>query len=243
MTYRRRIRPRRGFTLIESLIGMVVFFLVICGSLDFFGTSARVFSRLLGREENRQAAWAALDRIRSDIREAGSGLARPIRLGAVSGFERAGERWILTAAEAAPALIAAPAAGATTLAVSKTDEAWIGRGLCLCDGSGGETAVITASEEGTLTLAGPLKRSYRVEETQLAVLRKTALYLDAASGVLRRKIDASPAQPLLEEVETFSLFVDSTGCLIQAPLSLSAAPEDIYALKVLARNAALAKTS
>lgn len=239
----RRRRSRRGFTLIESLIGMLVFFMVICGSLEFFGTSTRVFSRLLGRQENRQAAWAALERIRSDIREAGSGLARAIRLGVLKGFEQIDDRWILISAAAGPALSAAPAAGATVLAANETDKDWIGRELCLHDGSGGEIAVISGVGEGTLTLAAPLQRIYRAEETELSVLRKTALYLDSGSAVLRRKIDASPAQPLLEEVDTLTLSIDSSGCLFQARLSLSSAPEEFYALKILARNAALAKTS
>jgi len=232
----------RGFTLLESLVGMVIFLLVICGSLEFFGTSARIFSRLLGRQENRQAAWAALDRIRADIREAGRGLARPIRLGVLSGFEQADDRWILVAAEANLALRADPAAGTTILSVSDAVGDWAGRALCLCDGRKGETAVISSAGNGTLALAAPLLQSYRAAETSSAVLRKTAVYLDAGSHILRRKIDSSPAQPLLEDVQTFALSVDSAGDLAMVRLSLSSAPEEFYALKILARNAALGKS-
>lgn len=242
MILRRRARARRGFTLLESLIGMLISFMIIGGSLEFFGTSARVFSRLLGRQENRQAAWAALDRIRSDVRGAGRGLSRAIRLGIVPGFEESAGRWILTAAEAAPALIADPPAGASVLAVSNADEDWIGRGLCLCGESGGEIAVIAGAGEEALALAAPLQRSYRAGETSLAVLRKITLYLDAGSGILRRKIDASPAQPLLEGVETFVLSAAPGDCLVQARLSFISAPEEFYVLKILARNTALART-
>ncbi|MHB8054056.1 MAG: PulJ/GspJ family protein [Candidatus Aminicenantales bacterium] len=231
----------RGFTLLESLIGMFIFFLVLCGSLEFFGTSARVFSRLLGRQENRQAAWAALDRIRADIREAGSGLARPIRLGVLSGFEQTEGRWTLVAAEASPALGADATAGTATLSVSGTVGNWTGRSLCLCDGSNGETAVVLSAGDGSLTLTEPLHRSYRADEASLAVLRKTAFYLDADSHILRRKIDSSPAQPLLEDVQTFDLDTDSVNGLVRSRLSLISAPEEFYALKILARNAALGK--
>lgn len=231
-----------GFTLLESLIGMLIFFLVICGSLEFFGTSARVFSRLLGRQENRQAAWAALDRIRADVREAGSGLARAIRLGVLSGFEQADDRLTLVAAEASPALDTDAAAGTMVLSVSGAAEEWAGRALCLCDRINGETAVISSAGDGRLTLAEPLRRGYRAAETSLAVLRKTGVYLDAGSNVLRRKIDASPAQPLLEDVQTLALSVDSAGGLVRARLSLISAPEEFYALQILARNTALGKS-
>jgi hypothetical protein len=44
-------------------------------------------------------------------------------------------------------------------------------------------------------------------------------------------------------VDTFSLTADSGGCLLRARLSLRSAPEEFYELTILARNAALGKTS
>jgi len=232
---------KKGFSLIESLLATIISLLFICASLEFFGTARRVFFRLRDRQERSQAAWAALDKIRADLRAAGFGLVRPTRLGLVSGFEQDGEKWILIRSGGEPALSADAWAGQTTLAVNQADESWAGRTICLFDRTRGETAQVRSSEDGTLELAGPLLNDYRAGETGAVVLQKTTLYLDPAQHVLRRKADASPAQPLLENVGSFVLSIDAGRCLAEVRLSLGAAPEKIYALSILARNAALGK--
>ena len=113
--------------------------------------------------------------------------------------------------------------------------------LCLFDGSKGETAVISSAEDGILTLARRFFATTGRRKPRLAVLRKTALYLDAEQRVLRRKIDSSPAQPLLEDVSIVRPSSIPRTCLAEARLSLGSAPEESYALKILARNAALGK--
>ena len=231
----------RGFSLLESLISLSVFFLIFAGSLEFFDTARRVFFRLQSRQENRQAAWAALDRIRTDVLAAGQGLARPMRLGLLTPAEQKDGRWVFVRAEASPPLSADPRAGQTTLALAETDEAWIGRTVCLYDKRKGETAIIQSSENGTLTLSSPLHSDYRASDSAAAILRTTAVYLDAGQNVLRRKIDSSPAQPLLEDVCSFAFFLDSGTCLAETRLSLASEPEESYALKIMARNASLGK--
>ena len=72
----------------------------------------------VARARAAQAAWAALDRIRSDVLLAGRGLVRPMRLGIVAPAEEAGGRWVLVRAGAAPVLTAGPRAGETTVAVA-----------------------------------------------------------------------------------------------------------------------------
>lgn len=232
---------RKGFTLLEFLLGTLIFLLMVIGSLEFFGTSRRVFFRLRTRQENSQAAWAALDKIRSDVLLAGQGLARPIRLGLVSGFEQDGDRWILNRAEAGPELTADPSSGQTILAVDAADEDWAGKTICLFDRTKGEAAQVQSSGGGFIILASPLLHDYRAGEASAVVLRKTAVYLDEGPHILRRKADASPAQPLLEEVGSFAFTLDFDRCLASVRLELQAAPEKAYALTILARNAALGK--
>jgi len=234
-------RGVRGFSLLESLISLLIFFLIFAGSLEFFGTVRRVFFRLQSRQENRQAAWAALDKIRTDVLAAGQGLARPMRLGLLAPVEQIDGRWVLVRTEASPPLSADPRTGWTTLAVVESDEDWAGRTVCLYDKIKGETAIIRSSENGILTLSSPLQYDYLASESAAAVLRTTAVYLDAGQNVLRRKTDSSPAQPLLEDVCSFAFFFDSGTCLAETRLSLASEPEESYALKILARNAALGK--
>jgi hypothetical protein len=131
---RKRAEDRSpGFSLLEALLSLTIFFLIFAGSLEFFGTARRVFFRLLSRQENHQAAWAALDRIRSDVLLAGRGLVRPMRLGIVAPAEEAGGRWVLVRAGAAPVLTAGPRAGETTVAVAGANPDWAGKTLCLYD--------------------------------------------------------------------------------------------------------------
>jgi hypothetical protein len=230
---------RKGFSLLESLIGLTIMFLVVCGSLESFGTARRVFYRLRLRQENSQAAWAALDKIRFDIRLAGQGLLRPMRLGLVSAFEADGSTWVFYRGGGQTILLSDASAGQTYLEADAVGEDWDGRTVCLFDRTKGETAVVVAAAGGRLELAEPLTRAYPAAETRVIVLRQTSFYLDGGTNILRRKADASPAQPLCEGVGAFSLSLDSDRFLAEVRLSLSSAPEKIYGLSILAPNAAL----
>lgn len=230
---------KKGFSLLENLVGLTVFFLIVCGTLEFFGTARRVFFRLRAREESCQAAWAALDRIRADVLAAGQGLARPMRLGLVSGFEQADGRWVLLRAGAAPRLTADAVSGQTRLTVSQTEETWSGRILAVFEANHGEIVEIQSSADGILELSTPLASGYRSACASVAILQKTTLYLDDEQHILRRKADASPAQPLCENVHSFDLAFEAGRALAAVRLALASAPEKSYALTILARNTAL----
>jgi hypothetical protein len=230
---------RKGFSLLESLLASLIFLLIMCGSLEFFGTARRVFFRLRDRQENSQAVWSALEKIRSDLVSAGEGLARPMRLGLVSGIERDGDRWVLTREGKRSALTADAASGQTTLAVNAAEEDWAGRTLCLFDQFQGETIGVRNAGDGLLELESPLAHGYRGTDTVALILQKTVVYLDEGQSVLRRKADASPAQPLLENVLSFDMAFDFAKCLAELRLTVGPAPEKSYALSILARNAAL----
>lgn len=232
---------KKGFSLLESLLGLLIFSLIILGSLEFFGTVQTVFFRIQSSHENRQAAWAALERIRTDFVLAGQGLARAMRLGLLNGVERQGETWILVRANRFAKPTADLISGRTDMNVTDADEDSAGRTLCLFDEAKGETAVIQAAGDGILTLSSPLRFDYRAAETKVIILQKTSIFLDASKGVLRRKSDEASAQPLLEEVQAFNLSFDPASCLALARISLSSAPEEFYEIQILAKNAALGK--
>jgi len=232
---------KKGFSLLESLLGFLIFSLIILGSLEFFGTVQTVFFRLQSSQENRQAAWVALERIRTDFVLAGQGLVRPMRLGLINGVDREGETWILVRANRVAKLTADLLSGRTEMNVTDAGPDSAGRTLCLFDEAKGETAVIQAAGDGILTLATPLRFDYRAAETQVIILQKISIYLDASKGVLRRKSDGASAQPLLEEVQAFTLGFDPASCLALAQISLASAPEEFYEIQILAKNAALGK--
>jgi len=241
---KRQIRPSlKGFSLLESLLGLVIFFMIILGSMEFFATVRTVFFRLKTKQETHQSAWIALDKIRSDLLSAGQGLARPMRMGLVAGIEKTGETWVLVRANRSLSLISDLIAGGTSLEATNADEDMAGRTLCLFDETKGETVLITTVEDGRLALSAPLRYGYRAEEAKVIGLQKTSIYLDSGKNILRHKTDGASAQPLLEDVHSFALSFDQGTCLAATQLAFSSAPEDFYEIKIMARNVALGKTS
>jgi hypothetical protein len=242
MKKRRKRLSQNGYSLLESLLSLVIFLLIILGSMEFFATIRTVFFRLQAKQETRQSAWIALEKIRTDLLLAGQGLTRPIRMGLVAGVENKGEIWILVRANRSLSLISDPIAGGTSLEVLDADEDMSGRSLCLFDETKGETILISTAGDGRLTPSAPLRYSYRAEEAKVIVLQKTSIYLDSGKNVLRHKTDGASAQPLLEDVHSFALSFDQGTCLAAAQIAFSSAPEDFYEIKIMARNVALGKS-
>lgn len=231
---------RDGFSLIESLIGLTIFLFIILASLEFFGTARRIFFRLRDAQEDRQAVSAALDRIRTDLACAGRGLAVPMRAGIVEAASWDGAAWTLRHASASFSLAADIEAGRAELAFSGPGAPEAGRSACVFDPAKGEAVLIESVGGGLATLAVPLFHSYKAGEAVLAVIQETTVYLDASRSTLRRKVNASSAQPLLEEAGAFELIFDSGLRRAVARVALRSSPEDRHEIHAFAKNIALA---
>jgi hypothetical protein len=147
----------------------------------------------------------------------------------------------LTSMEKESALLAEAAAGATTILVADAVGFISGKTVCLYDLQNAEVAKIVAVKGSSLTLASPLASHYSQAESRVLLLQKISLYLETAKSILRRKVNTSPAQPLLEEVEAFAYGYGSETCIAEIALALSANPEKEYGIKVFPKNLALAK--
>jgi hypothetical protein len=64
--------------------------------------------------------------------------------------------------------------------------------------------------------------------------------LDDAKGVIRRKVNASPAQPLLEDVAAFEFDYDRNANLVRLVLAMKLSEEKKYETTVFPKNIAMA---
>ena len=71
------------------------------------------------------------------------------------------------------------------------------------DSTKGEVKSIYSVDKESIVLSSPLNFSFLKEETSVFLLREVFLFLDKNKHTLRRKVNTSPAQPLLEEVGLF----------------------------------------
>lgn len=231
---------RGGFSLIDSLIGLMLTLLILTASVEFFGLGRRVFFKLKESQEESLSVLAALEKIRLDAGHAGAGLQTAIGLGLVTGVEVHDSTLTLTSEDKGLALSQDLAAGQTRLACDGTEDLAKGRAVSIFDGGKGEVHSLASAGRGFVVISSPLLHSYKREETQVLALEIVSYFRDAASLVLRRKTNASSAQPLLEDVSAWD--ARPTGDLSLITVSLQLRPkEKRYEMSFLPKNVALAK--
>jgi len=240
------MKPRtdkaRGSTLLESLLALVFFLMILQVSLEFFGTARTAFFKLEDDLSARESADAGLERIRKDILQAGLGLAEAIALGLTPGLEEAADGTAFLSLEAETVPVADIPAGAASFTVTDADEFGADRIILIADATGGESLTLASVDGGTLRPERPLSRSYAAADSRVLLLRRVAYSFDSAKGTVRRKINASSPQPLIEGVASFSLSTGVDGGLVAVSLSIVEKPGRTCGFKVLPRNLALARS-
>lgn len=233
---------RPGFTLLEGLIALALSLVVIVAGLGFYASAQKAFTRLQAREEAGQAALAAIDKMRIDLLHAGRGLAPEIALGLVAAAETVGGELRLTSSEKTLALAAGAAAGATRLPLLSTADLSSGRRILLRQGEAGEVRTVTRVEAGSVVLEAPLERAYDPGAAAVSLLELVAYYRDAASRVLRRRANASAAQPVVEGVAAADWSLDAAGDLVRVRLELDVQGVHPHEATIFVKNLALAKS-
>lgn len=236
---------RRGFSLIEMLAALAVSLFVFLAALEFFDLTRNLFLKLKNAVEEAQAAAAALDKIRIDLLRAGSGLVDPIRQGTVEGIIADGNSLLVYRLDEAFALGADISAGDSqaVLAAMITSSSGLrpGREICLSSENHSELRSISACSGKTVVLTAPLDFSYLQEEGRLLLLEKIALFLDEPNNILRRKVNASSPQPLLDDVVRFECGLEPESKLARAGFVLAANQEKKYELWILPKNLGLSR--
>ena len=231
----------RGFTLLECLIALSLSFFIVCAALAFFGSAGGHFADLREREETAQDALAALDKIRIDVIRSGQGLAVPAGLGAIRPFEptadglatvRAERAWLL-GGDVPPGAARIPLAGGL-------GDIKPGREVCLWDDIRAEVRTVAAVEAGEVVVSEPLAFGFASRAASFALLERVRLIWDEAAGTLRRKVNQSSAQPLLETARAVLIQCDAGANLVRVRLALEAQGEPYYEILIFPKNPALA---
>ena len=72
---------KRGFSLIESLLALVLSLVIILAGIELFGAVRHVFFKLERYQSDRESVSAALEKIKADLQRAGQGFPQEIHPG------------------------------------------------------------------------------------------------------------------------------------------------------------------
>lgn len=235
-----RLRSEAGFSLIESLLSLFLYLIIVLSSLEFFGFTRNIFLKLKTKQEVKEAALATLDKMRFDLLKAGLGLQQPISLGVLDGITESEDTLIIISKEKTFTPLGDLAAGQTIIQFSSTSKLKKGRKVCVFDSTKGEVKSISSVDKESIVLSSPLNFSSLKEETSVFLLREVSFFLDKNKHILRRKVNTSSAQPLLEEVGLFDFHYEKATNLVRLSLSFATNKEKAYETSVFPKNIALA---
>lgn len=231
-----------GFSLIESLLSLSLFLFILIASFEFFISIRNHFFELKDEQEINQAAYATLDKIRLDICESGLGLVAQQTAGLLEAIQTSGDTLTIQSKDKDIPLGNDLIAGQTFIPLAATTGIKKGQELCIADPEKGELKSIVSVTNQGLLLDSSLNSSYKKTETTVALIRTVSFYLEADREILRRKVNASPAQPLLEDVLSFNFAYKATSNIISLSLILTTKEEKEYEISVFPKNMALASS-
>ncbi len=230
---------KRGFSLIESLTSMTLSLLMLAAVFEAFAITRNFFLSLKKSEEETLAVMACLDKMRFDLQRAGAGLSGPIRHGLIESLSFEGKKIVILSLEESYKIAADLPAGATRINLAVASEVSRGRNICLYDGKQGECKLVSSCPDNkTIILTTALEHSYSKDETRLLLLEKVTFYLEESKSTLRRQVNASSPQPLLEEVASFDCLFNKENNLFAVRLALISNREKNYELNVFPKNTA-----
>jgi hypothetical protein len=230
----------KGISLVESLLSLSLFFLLFFSSLQFFGLARNSFFKLKETETAKEGALLALEKMKIDLLRGGFGLLKPHTLELLKGIEKKSKTLIILSKEKAFHLLDNIAAGQTQIPLETTKGLKKGREICIFDSKKGEIKVISSLTGKSIILVSPLNSSFSKEESHILSLRKITLFFDEKKQIIRRKVNNSPSQPLLEETTSFDFSFSEVSNLINLRLSLKPEKEKMYEISVFPKNMALA---
>jgi len=231
-----------GFSLIESLISLSLFLFILVSSLEFFVSTRNHFFNLKNEQEVNLAAYATLDKIRLDLCECGRGLIVPQSKGILDAIQVTDVTLIIQSKDKDILPENDLVAGQTYIPVVSTTGIKKGQKLCFTDPEKGEIKTIISVDKQGLALSSSLNSSYRKDEATVILVRTVSFFLDSGRGILRRKVNASPAQPLLEDVLAFKVIYEATSNIVYLSLILKMKEEKDYETFVFPKNLALVST-
>jgi hypothetical protein len=231
---------QRGFSLLEGLISLFLFLLIVFFSCDCFLTLKAHFAKLKESETSQTAAYAALDRIRRDLCDAGLGLAEAMALQVLDGICVEPEGLVVLSKDKDLALGEPLNSGQQRIITEDAKKIKKGQLVGILNPYGGEVHSVVLVDQNSIVIDSPLTSGYASESASFVLLRRVSLYMDNERGVIRRKVNASPAQPLLEDVASFAFEYIRDVNLVRLDFALKSDEEKKYETTVFPKNTAMA---
>jgi prepilin-type N-terminal cleavage/methylation domain-containing protein len=225
-----------GFSLLECLIGIVLFGFISLAGMEFFDLSRRTFIQLQSSEQAATDVFAAVDIITRDIQAAGAELQKPVDFGLLIPVAEEGNNLLCLHFVEQITFQGDLFAGQTAIPLSRPSTASGGADICLFDSNKGERIRLSKGSKYLLNLSIPLENDYRSEQATIFLLKKIAFYHDKKSHVLRRRVNSSPAQPLCEQSDSFSFNWDAANQLLTMTLSAGGKNGIKYQTKICPKN-------
>lgn len=235
-------KPSSGFSLIESLLSLSFFLIILAASLGFLVSTRNHFIDLKDEQEINQAGYATLDKIRLDLSECGLGLVTAQSKGLLEAIRASDNILAILSKDKDIPLENDLVAGQTFIPLASTAGIKKGQRFCITDPETGETKKIASVSKQGITLDSQLESSYSEEGATAILIRTITFYLDADRSILRRKVNTSPAQPLLEDVVAFAVIYETATNVISLNLTLRTKEEKKYESSVFLKNMALVPT-
>jgi len=236
----RRKNRTKGISLVETLLSLSLFFLLFFSSLQFFGFARNAFFKLKEAQKAREGALLALEKMKIDLLQGGLGLFKPLKLGLFKGIEEKNKTLIILSKDKAYQLLDNIVPGQIQIPLETTKGMKKGREICIFDSKKGEIKRTSSLTAKSITLDSPLNCRFFKKESRVFLLKKISLFHDEKKQIIRRKVNNSPSQPLLEEVISFDFRYSEASNLMHLCLNLKSEKEKKYEIFVYPKNMALA---
>lgn len=230
----------KGISLVETLLSLSLFFLLFSSSLQIFDLARNAFFKLKEAQKAREGALLALEKMKIDLLQGGLGLFQPLKLGLIKGIEENGKTLIILSRDKAFPLLDNTVPGQIQIPLETTKGMKKGREVCIFDSKKGEIKRTSSLTAKSITLDSPLNGRFFKEESRVLLLKKISLFHDEKKQILRRRVNNSPSQPLLEEVISFDFSYSEASNLVHLWFNLKSEKEKKYEIFVYPKNMALA---
>jgi len=230
---------RRGFSLLEVLLATTIFFLAVLASLEFFGKAGKMFIKLKESEEEALAVCATLDKMKIDLIRAGQGLISALSRGILEGISAGDIKLSVFSKDRDLRLTADIPSGSTMFTLGSVEGMMPGSEVCILDSRKGEVHTVSMVNGKVVYIAVPFEFNYKKKDSSLLLIEKITFFLDPKTHVLRRQVNSSPAQPLLEDVQEFEFFYEKETNIAGIRFRLISHTEKEHALWVYPKNVGL----
>lgn len=213
-----------GFSLLECLISLSLSLLILVSALEVSVQARRVFVKLREAQEKDLGLAVALEKMREDLETAGAGIPKLLSGAGLSPLQVNGQTLAIFAADGKTRLLADISLGQGFLIVevnaALSSILKKGRALYLTDGNSGELTYITSVSGNRLVVSPALNTAFEAARTDIIVLEKIELYLDRQQKILRRRVNSTTGQPLLEGAEGFAILYQAESNLASLTISI-----------------------